>query len=57
MATTRKKSELADKGTKKKGAPSKARNKTDVKDEVCIFAGAVMTEHLYLCDDECCCLE
>lgn len=55
MATTRKKSEHADKGKKKmSNAPAKGRNRPKVKDEACIAAGVVMTEYLYSCDDECC---
>ena len=57
MATTRKKKEHADKGKKKiSNAPSKGRSRPKAKDEVCVIAGAVVTEQLCCCDDECCCL-
>lgn len=56
MATTRKKAKAADKGKKKISTPSEGRSRPKVKDEVCIIADVALTEELYCCDDECCCL-
>lgn len=44
------------KGKKKITAPAKARSKPKIKDDVCVLDDVIVTEQLYCCDDECCCL-
>lgn len=56
MTTTRKKNKSADKGKKKISAPSKHASRPEVSDAVCVIDSVVLTEQLYCCDDEYCCL-
>lgn len=55
MATIGKKDKHPDKGKKKTGA-LKGKTRPKIKDEVCVIEDVVLTERLYWCDDECCCL-
>ncbi len=56
MAITGKKNKDSDKSKKKLSTPSKGRSRPKVKDEVCVINDVVLTERVYCCDDECCCL-
>ena len=56
MITKGKKIKGANKGKKKISIPAKGRSKVKEKDEVCLIDDVLITERLYCCDDECCCL-
>jgi hypothetical protein len=56
MITKGKKIKVANKGKKKISIPAKGRSNVKEKDEVCLIDDVLISERLYCCDDECCCL-
>lgn len=54
MITKGKKTKSSNKAKKKISTPAKSRSKA--KDDVCVIDDVLITERLYCCDDECCCV-
>ncbi len=55
MITKGKKIKNTSKDKKKSGLPAKGR-RAKAKDDVCVLDDVLITEQVYCCEDECCCL-
>ncbi len=56
MVLKRKKIEKIGKDKKRTGLGTKGRSKRKADDSVCVLNDILVTEQVYCCDNECCCL-